>query len=145
MKLTSQGRTITETDLVSFAALTGDRHPQHTDARWAVTSTFGERVAHGLLLLSYAAGLVVFDPERIVALRRIEDAVFKHPVRIGDTIRVEARLSRPDSGRGLEAYEWRILNQDDRLVARAIVEVVVRDEQPPEREHVEPAFEPLPI
>jgi acyl dehydratase len=57
--------------------------------------------------------------------------VFKRPVRIGDTIRVEATLLRPDDGRGLEAWEWRVLNQRDRLVARVVVEVVLRREQAP--------------
>jgi acyl dehydratase len=122
------GRTITESDVVAFAALTGDHHPQHTDAQWAAEGPFGERVAHGMLVLAYAVGLVPFDPERIVALRRIEDAVFKRPVRIGDTIRVEVSLARPDDGRGLEAYEWRILNQHGRLVARVMVEALVRPE-----------------
>jgi 3-hydroxybutyryl-CoA dehydratase len=122
------GRTITESDVVAFAALTGDHHPQHTDAQWAAEGPFGERVAHGMLVLAYAVGLVPFDPERIVALRRIEDAVFKRPVRIDDTIRVEVSLARPDDGRGLEAYEWRILNQHGRLVARVMVEALVRPE-----------------
>lgn len=121
----TRGRTITEADVAAFAALTGDRHPQHTDAEWAARGPFGGRVAHGMLVLSYAIGLVPFDPERIVALRRIEDVVFKRPVRIGDTIRVEIRVSRPDDGRGLEGYEWRILNQRGKLVARATIEAVV--------------------
>src|ERR687892_820757 len=88
-RLTSRARTITEADLVSFAALTGDWHPQHCDAEWAARSRFGERIAHGLLVLSYAAGLVPFDPDRVVALRKVGDAVFKHPVMIGDTVHVE--------------------------------------------------------
>jgi 3-hydroxybutyryl-CoA dehydratase len=123
------GRTITETDVVAVAALTGDSHPQHTDADYAAQGPFGERVAHGMLVLSYAVGLVDFDPERIVALRRIEDAVFKRPVHIGDTISVQVSLVRPDDGRGLESYEWRIVNQAGRLVARAVVEAVVRRDQ----------------
>lgn len=122
------GRTITEADVVAFANLTGDHHPQHTDASWAAGGPFGERIAHGMLVLSYAVGLVDFDPERIVALRRIEDVVFKRPVKIGDTIRVEAALVREDDRRGIEAYEWRVRNQDGKLVLRAIVEAVVKAE-----------------
>jgi 3-hydroxybutyryl-CoA dehydratase len=125
----SPGRTITESDLVSFSALTGDRHPAHTDAQWAAEGPFGERVAHGMMVLSYAVGLLVFDPERVLALRRIENAVFKRPVRIGDTIKVDARLEREDDGRGLESYDLRIQNQRGKLVARARVEVVLRRER----------------
>ena len=122
------GRTITEADVVAFANLTGDHHPQHTDASWAARGPFGERIAHGMLVLAYAVGLVDFDPERIVALRRIEDVVFKRPVRIGDTIRVDVALVREDDGRGIESYEWRVRNQDGKLVLRAIVEAVVARE-----------------
>jgi acyl dehydratase len=125
-----RARTITEADVVAFAALTGDHHPQHTDARFAAESPFGERIAHGMLVLSYAVGLVDFDPDRVQALRRIEDAVFKRPVRIGDTIHVEVALARPDDGRGLESYEWRVVNQHGKLVARALVEALVRRDEP---------------
>lgn len=127
----TRGRTITEADVVAFSALTGDHHPQHSDAQWAAESPFGERVAHGMLVLSYAVGLAPIDPERVVALRRIEDAVFKRPVRIGDTIRVEAKLARPDEGSGLEGWDWRVLNQSDELVARIKVQAVVRAEEVP--------------
>jgi 3-hydroxybutyryl-CoA dehydratase len=122
-----KGRTITEADVVAFANLTGDHHPQHTDAQWAAQGPFGERIAHGMLVLSYAVGLVDFDPERIAALRRVREVVFKRPVAIGDTISLEVR-PRGDAGRGLEAYEWRVTNQDGRLVLRAVVEAVVRGE-----------------
>ena len=77
-----------------FAGLTGDFHPQHADAEWAAASPFGERIAHGLLVLSLAAGLVDFDPEEVLALRRVRDVVFKRPVKLGDTIRVERREGR---------------------------------------------------
>ena len=133
----TSGRTITEADIVGFSALTGDHHPQHTDAEWAEAGPFGERVAHGMLVLSSALGLADIDPERIVALRRIEEVVFKRPVKIGDTIRVEAKVLRPDEGRGLEAWEWRIVNQRDELVIRAKVEAVVRSEDAPEAESAE--------
>jgi len=122
------GRTITETDVVAFATLTGDLHPQHTDAVWAAASPFGERIAHGMLVMSYAIGMLDLDPERIVALRRIDGLVFKRPVRIGDTIRVEATLAGSDERVGLEQYDLRVLNQDDKLVVRAVLHAVVRSE-----------------
>jgi acyl dehydratase len=135
---TSRGRTITEADLVSFSALSGDWHPQHADAAWAETSRFGERVAHGMLVLSYAVGLVGFDPERVVALRGLDDVVFKRPVKIGDTIRVEGRVDgvRPlDDEVALMDLVWRIVNQDGVTVARAKVAAVWR-RRPAERAEV---------
>src|SRR4051795_10991762 len=111
----TRGRTVTEAEVVSFAppsgasfnrvwrtgagaavssspCLSGDMHPQHTDAAWAATSLFGERIAHGMLVASLALGLLDFDPERVIALRRVRDAVFKRPVSFGDTIHVAARV-----------------------------------------------------
>jgi 3-hydroxybutyryl-CoA dehydratase len=143
----TRGRTITESDVVMFAALTGDNHPQHTDAEWSGQSRFGERIAHGLLVLCYAAGLVPFDPERIVALRRVGDAVFKHPARIGDTIHVEGEIAdrrELDAGHGLVSCRWRVVNQRGKAVARATVEVVWRREGAPVAAPVDgAASEPL--
>lgn len=129
LSLTTRGRSITESDLVSFACLTGDTHPQHTDIAWAATSPFGGRIAHGMLVLSYAFGLIPFDPERVVALRRVRNAVFKRPVPIGDTIRARAeidRLTAIDDATGLVTLRVDVVNQRDRLVARCAVEVLWR-------------------
>jgi 3-hydroxybutyryl-CoA dehydratase len=145
-RFVTRGRTITESDIVQFAGLTGDMHPQHTDAEWSAGSRFGERIAHGMLVPSDAVGLMPFDPERVVAIRRVTDVVFKQPTRIGDTIRVDGELSARrelDDEHGLVGCRWRILNQRDKLVARATVEVVWRREpaaapvaQEPDREPV---------
>jgi 3-hydroxybutyryl-CoA dehydratase len=128
-RFATEERTIGEADIVAFAALTGDEHPQHVDASWAANSRFGEQIAHGLLVLSCASGLMPFDPERIVALRRVGDAVFKQPVRIGDTLHVEGEivgLREVDDDNGLVECRWRVLNQHGRLVLRASVELVWR-------------------
>jgi 3-hydroxybutyryl-CoA dehydratase len=128
-EFTSRGRTITEGDLMSFSALTGDWHPQHSDAEWAARSRFSGRVAHGMLVLSYAVGLVPFDPERVVALRGLESATFKRPVAIGDTIRVRCRVesTRPlNDGNALVQLAFRVVNQDGRAVALARLQAVCR-------------------
>ena len=111
-ELTTAGRTITEADLVSFSSLTGDWHPQHADAEWAAAGRFGERVAHGMLVLSYAVGLVPLDPERVVALRGLDSVSFKRPVAIGDTIRVRTRVENVralDDEHSLVTFAWRDL------------------------------------
>lgn len=128
-----RGRTVTEADVAMFAGLTGDFHPQHTDAEWAASSPFGERIAHGLLVLSLAAGLVEFDPDEVIALRRVRDVVFKRPVKLGDTIRVSVEMGSP-ALTGIASATLRI-TVEDRLVARAVLDVVVAGE-------AEPAFEP---
>ena len=126
-EFTTRGRTVTEADVVSFAALTGDWHPQHSDAQWASGSAFGERIAHGMLVVSLAAGLVPLDPGRVLALRRVCDATFKRPVRFGDTLRVEGRIAELGAGSdeaGLVTFAWNVVNQDGRTVCRARVEVL---------------------
>lgn len=128
-EFTSRGRTVTEADVVGFSALTGDWHPQHADAEWAASSAFGERVAHGMLVISFAVGLVPFDPDRVLALRRVADAVFKRPVLFGDTLHVKGRveeLSPLNDDAGLVTWGWSVVNQEDRLVCRARVEVLWR-------------------
>jgi 3-hydroxybutyryl-CoA dehydratase len=128
-RFSSRRRTITETDLVSFSALTGDWHPQHADAEWAAAGPFGERIAHGMLVLSYSLGLLPIDPERVVALRGLRSVAFKRPVPIGATIAVEAEVAglRPlDPGHGLVELALRVLDGEGRLVARAVLEALWR-------------------
>ena len=127
---TSRARTVTEADVVAFSALTGDWHPQHSDAVWAAESAFGERIAHGMLIVSFAIGLVNFDPQRVVALRRIRDVVFKRPVRLGDTIHVEGtevERREVDDETALVTWNWRIVNQEGDLVSRVTIEALYRE------------------
>ena len=102
-------RTITEADLVSFAAITGDWHPQHVDAEWAAQSRFGERIAHGMLVLSYSVGLMGFDPERVVALRGHRLAHLQAP----------GRHRRDDPRRGRRRATCRPIDDDHELVGSA--------------------------
>ena len=128
-EFSTYGRTVTESDLTAFSGLTGDHHPLHTDAEWAARSPFGERIAHGMLLLSYSVGLAPIDPERVVALRGFEKVVFKRPVRIGDTITLTGKVDRVkplDEETGLVHILWKVKNQEDALVVRAVAEIVWR-------------------
>ena len=131
LAVTTRGRTITESDLVSFSALTGDWHPQHADASWAAESPFGERIAHGMLVLSYAVGLLPIDPARVTALRGLRRVVFKRPVPIGSTIRAEAEVAalRPlDPGHGIVELTLKVRDDHGRLVARASIDALWRRE-----------------
>ncbi len=128
-EFTTPGRTICEADLVGFSALTGDWHPQHADAEWAAAGPFGERIAHGMLLLSYSLGLAPIDPERVVALRGLDSVRFKRPVRIGETIRVQGAVAslRPlDEASGLVGLDWRLLGAGGRTAVRAELQAIWR-------------------
>ena len=126
---TTRGRTVTEADVVGFAALTGDWHPQHSDAVWAASSLFGQRIAHGMLVVSLAVGMVPFDPDRVVALRRITDVVFKRPIRLGETIHVEGRIAElrdVTPAAGLVSWAWSVVESSGGTACRARVEVLWR-------------------
>lgn len=93
-RLRTAGRTITEADIVAFAGLSGDFNQIHTNADYAAAGTFGQRVAHGLLVQSIATGLAVQSgviEGTVLAFREL-DAKFSLPVFIGDTIHVEIEI-----------------------------------------------------
>ena len=128
-------RTITETDIVNFAAFSGDWNPVHTDEVFAKETPFGERIAHGPMSIGMAFGLLsrldLFDGS-VQALRNVEWS-FEAPVRIGDTVRlvaeVEAVSPHPKQGdRGRLTMTAHYLNQRDDRVSRGRFTVVIRRE-----------------
>jgi 3-hydroxybutyryl-CoA dehydratase len=131
--ITSVGRTVTESDVVAFAALSGDWNQMHTDAHFAAGHPFGQRVAHGLLCVSIASGLVMrlgFLEATALAFREIGDWKFSLPVFIGDTIHVRATVveTKPMRrlGGGSVSVKVEILNQDDKVVQRGTWGVLVQ-------------------
>ncbi|MQA79707.1 MAG: dehydratase [Streptosporangiales bacterium] len=125
----SRARTITETDLVTFAMFTGDWHPAHTDVTYAETDpVFGGRVAHGALVLSVALGLVTFWPEAMKAFYGIDRLRFVTPTRIGDTLRVRTEVTektRRDDDTGVVTSAFTVLNQRDETVLAASLKTLV--------------------
>ncbi len=126
---TTHGRTISDSDITMFGAITGDIAPQHVDRTFGEAGPFGERIAHGALVISFALGLVPIDPERLIALRALREVKFKHPVQIGDTIHVAARIaacSAVNEEAGLVQLAARVLNARDQLTALATIETLWR-------------------
>lgn len=111
------GRTVTETDVVSFAGSTGDYSPMHTNKEFAAASEFGERIAHGLLGLSIAHGLMFGGGllgENAIAFLGLSDWRFREPIRLGDTIyadfeivELRRRTTKPQQGIATFAVELR--------------------------------------
>jgi acyl dehydratase len=115
-------RTVTEADVTMFAALSGDYNRLHTDAEYAATGPFGERIAHGLLGLSMVVGLMFrteIDPDSAVAFLGLSWK-FTAPVKFGDTIHANIRIASmretraPDRGIIVEAIQ--LLNQRGQIV-----------------------------
>lgn len=131
VKLITRGRTITESDLVNFAALTGDYNPMHTDAEYCENSFMGQRVAHGMLVMSYAVGQAyqLGILERTVLAFRALEVKFSQPVLIGDTIRVELTVTETKAaarlGGGTVKLKFRILNQGDKAVQKGTMTLLM--------------------
>src|SRR5213594_5102453 len=117
----SPGRTVTETDIVMFAGLSGDYNVLHTDAEFMKSSIFGERIAHGLLCLAIQSGLFTraTAPYATLGFGGLRWK-FKAPVKIGDTIRLRAKVTvkkdLPKPDRGLITLQRTVLNQRDEVV-----------------------------
>ncbi|MBP6471983.1 MAG: dehydratase [Chloroflexi bacterium] len=117
-------RTITETDVVNFAGLSGDFNRIHTDAVYAAQNTFGQRVAHGLLVQSIATGLAVQSgiiEGTVIAFRELA-CKFSLPVCFGDTIHVKIEITDTKAfrrlGGGNITMKYSVINQDDKIVQR---------------------------
>lgn len=126
----SPGRTVTEADIVIFAGLSGDYNVLHTDAEFMKTSIFGERIAHGLLGLAIQSGLLARNmrPYATLAFLGLRWK-FKGPIKIGDTIRVKAKViekretSKQD--RGIITLQRQVVNQQGEVVQEGETDVMV--------------------
>jgi acyl dehydratase len=131
----SAARTVTETDVVNFAGMTGDYNPLHVDHEHARTTPFRKPIAHGLLGLSLVAGLGSHSPYmRTAALVRIRDWSFLKPIYIGDTVHVRTELLAKElqgrGRRGLIAWKRQLVNQAGQVVQEGITETLVETRQP---------------
>lgn len=132
--MVSPGRTITETDLVAFAGLTGDFSQVHTDEEFCRKTEFGTRIAHGLLGLSIAQGLMWrtgYTQGTGVASLAWDKWVFKKPILIGDTVRArwsvrDKRESRSKPGMGIIVEEVELINQRNEVTQKGEHTTMIR-------------------
>jgi acyl dehydratase len=123
----SPARTVTEADIVMFAALSGDYNPLHVNEEYCKTTIFGTRIAHGPLVYAITAGLLfqlhLYD-DTLIAFLGFENLKFTGPVKPGDTIHAKIKVlekretSRPD--RGVMKRELKVYNQRGEVVQEAI-------------------------
>jgi acyl dehydratase len=127
MSFRSPGRTITDADIVAFAGLTGDYSELHTSDVYAQSSQFGRRVAHGMLGLAYAHGLMWPRTGELrrtaIAFLGISDWRFVGPVFVGDTIFVNYRIaelrdSRSKPTQAIATFDVELVNQAGEVVQR---------------------------
>lgn len=131
-QITSAGRTLTETDIVAFAGLSGDYNQIHTDAEYSKNTQYGKRVAHGLLGLSIASGLAVQTgilEGTVQFFREINEWRFLKPIFIGDTIHVDLEVMETKPlrriGGGMVVIKLEVVNQQDEIVMRGLWNVLV--------------------
>jgi acyl dehydratase len=129
----SMGRTVTESDVVSFAGISGDYNPLHVDAVFAASTPFGQRVAHGMLSASISTGLGqtlgIFEGTVIGLMEQTFQ--YKAPVFFGDTIRLRLTVletkasSKP--GKGVVTFQSEVVKQDDVVAVDGRWVVMFRD------------------
>lgn len=117
----SPGRTLTETDIVNFAGVSGDFNPIHMNREFAKETPFRQPIAHGLLVLAISSGLAAFSPPvRTLALMEMREWQFRAAVFINDTVRVRSRVvekvRRARGRRGLVTWWRQIINQEGKVV-----------------------------
>jgi 3-hydroxybutyryl-CoA dehydratase len=132
LQVTTSARTITETDIVNFAGLSGDFNFIHTNAVAAAETPFGQRIAHGMLVASIATGLCVqqgFIDGTTLAFRELSWK-FTKPVFIGDTVYVKIKVTETKRmarlGGGLVVFEARVLNQDEDIVHKGEMRMLIQ-------------------
>lgn len=117
----SGGRTVTETDVVNFCALTGNWIEIHSNKHYAEQTRFGERLVQGSLTYSLVTGLIQFGPA-IQANYGLDNMRYLKPVRIGDTIYATAEVvakKEKDEKYGVTTFLVKALNQDGHVVQRS--------------------------
>jgi 3-hydroxybutyryl-CoA dehydratase len=127
----SPRRTVTETDVVIFAGLSGDFNPLHVDHNSSQRGPFGRPVAHGLLGMAIATGLITQAPRvDTMAFLAILEWRFLRPIAFGDTIhaisKVDALEPQANGRRGLVTWQRRVFNQDGILVQEGRTQTLVR-------------------
>lgn len=125
----SQGRTVTEADIVNFATMTGDFDPLHVDHEFAAQTPFRKPIAHGLLGLAWLAGLSSKCPfVKTDAFVSISNWEFHKPMFVGDTVHVVtevASLEPRGRRRGLVNWYRTLVNQSGEVVQSGCLQTLV--------------------
>ena len=136
----SPRRTVTEADVISFATMTGDFNPLHVDYDFASKSHYRQPIAHGLLGLSWVAGLGSYFPSvNTLAFVAVRNWEFQRPLYFGDTVYVQTTcLAQEWSGRRTGKVSWdrKLMNQRSEIVQNGVFETLVAMRTPLNRSHL---------
>ena len=131
------GRTLTETDVVMFAAMSGDYNELHTSEAFGKTTQFGRRIGHGLLGLAVSHGLFFrlgLVEGTAIAFLGIDSWKFEAPFFLGDTIRVKVRVaektpSRSKPDRGVIKFFFQVVKEEETVIQSGYKSIMIRRKQ----------------
>lgn len=132
----SKGRTVTESDIVNFAGISGDYNPLHVDDQFAKNTIFGRRVAHGVLGIALMTGLnqsLGITTGTMHAFLGLENWDFLHPIFIGDTLHLELEVASKretkKSDRGIVNFTCELINQHGEVVQRGLRKMLMKQKK----------------
>lgn len=122
-------KTLTEQDVILFAACSGDVNPVHLDKAYAATTPFGEPIGHGMWTGALVSAAIATRLPGPGSVYRSQSISFKHPVKIGDTVTVTLTVSEIKERVKLVTLDCEAHNQDGKLIAKGIAEVIAPAEK----------------
>lgn len=125
----SYSKTLTEQDVILFAACSGDVNPVHLDKEYAATTPFGEPIGHGMWTGALVSAAIATRLPGPGSVYRSQSLSFKHPVKIGDIVTVTLTVSEIKERVKLVTLECEAHNQDGKLIAKGVAEVIAPTEK----------------
>jgi 3-hydroxybutyryl-CoA dehydratase len=119
-------RTVTAQDIEAFAAVTGDNNPVHIDEAYAAATPFKGRIAHGMLSAGYISAVLGTRLPGPGAIYVSQTLSFRRPVRIGDEVTAEAKVTTIDTARGRVTFATQCVVAGKTVVEGEAVVVVPR-------------------
>ncbi len=125
----SYSKTLTERDVILFAACSGDGNPVHLDKNYAATTAFGEPIGHGMWTGALVSAAIATRLPGPGSVYRSQSLSFKHPVKIGDTVTVTLTVAEVKERVKLVTLDCEAHNQDGKLIAKGVAEVIAPTEK----------------
>jgi len=122
-------KTLTEQDIILFAACSGDVNPVHLDKTYAAATAFGEPIAHGMWTGALVSAAIATQLPGPGSVYRSQSLSFKYPVKVGDTVTVTLSVAEIKERIKLVTLDCEAHNQDGKLIAKGIAEVIAPAEK----------------
>lgn len=128
-QVASYSKTLTEREVILFAACSGDVNPVHLDKAYAATTPFGEPIGHGMWTGALVSAAIATRLPGPGSVYRSQSLNFKYPVKIGDTVTVTLTVTEIKEKLKLVILDCVAHNQDGKLIAKGIAEVIAPAEK----------------